>query len=92
MLTFYYFLSGEKTMKCLVCEKASKSRGLCSLCYQAASQRVKSGKVTWGQLEAVGLAKPAKNVSNAQNAFSVAFAEKFEKPEEEVGEKVGEAQ
>ena len=61
---------------CLIegCECKSKSRGLCGNCYQAARNKVKSGVVTWEQLENIGLAKPSTHGAGPGNStFGKAF-------------------
>jgi len=57
-------------VSCLVpsCNGVAKSRGLCVKCYAAASVRVKSGKITWDQLVALGLAKPSERKPGAFTA------------------------
>jgi hypothetical protein len=45
--------------QCLECKaRLAASRGLCQRCYSLAYQRVRSGKTTWPELEASGLALP----------------------------------
>lgn len=69
---------------CLIsgCGELPKSRGLCGQHYAIARGRVKSGKLSWGQLEILGLSMPVsvsqsgrfvsefdEALSKAQNAF-----------------------
>lgn len=66
--------------KCLIegCEGKSVSRGLCHSCYTTATRKVKRGAVTWEELEAAGLTKPAA-AKRGRSAFSAAF-ERFRPP------------
>jgi hypothetical protein len=60
-------------MKCLVdgCERSAKSRGLCSICYQTARNKVSSGITTWSEFEKLGMALPAQHRGrNAPKAIS----------------------
>lgn len=56
--------------RCLVCDNVASSRGLCSSCYQSAAGVVKSGKVTWEQLETLGLANaPTRSGRGSKSAI-----------------------
>lgn len=59
--------------KCVVTGEPAVSRGLCARCYQAASSLVKSGKVTWEELEARGLALPSTRADAGPNPFLEAY-------------------
>jgi hypothetical protein len=49
----------DSVPQCLECKaRLAASRGLCQRCYSQAYQRVRSGKTTWSELEASGLALP----------------------------------
>lgn len=45
---------------------ANGARGLCGSCYTRALKAVKSGELTWEQLEAEGKAKPAVKVRDSR--------------------------
>jgi len=59
--------------KCVITGEDAVCRGLSARCYQAASQAVKDGKVTWEELEAKGLALPPKRRNLGPNPFIVAL-------------------
>lgn len=60
---------------CVVCKtkqaKAAK-RGLCTACYQAAYRAIASGKSSWAELEAAGLALPLGAMKRKSKFLSVA--------------------
>ncbi len=62
-------------MKCLIdeCNNVAKTRGLCLICYQAASAIIKRGNTTWKKLESVELANEAQHKSSGHGAFAKAF-------------------
>ncbi len=59
----------KKQSKCLRpdCDKKVRTRGLCHTCYQAASNAVRSKKVTWEQLESHGKVLPSQSEGKIQS-------------------------
>lgn len=53
------------------CERQVRVRGLCLQCYQSAFVHVKAGRTSWEQLEAAGLALPAR--AYRRSPFVIAF-------------------
>lgn len=66
-------------MQCIVdgCERDARTRGLCENCYQLARYNVIGGKVSWEQLETMGLAIPSSRGIWGKSKFRRAFDEKI---------------
>ena len=56
---------------CVVTGQPAVCRGLSSTCYQSARKMIAAGETTWEELEARGLAKPARR--SVRGAFREAF-------------------
>jgi len=63
------------------CELLPVTRGLCNRCFSSASSKVSTGKITWEQLEKIGMCEPSKN--RKTNLFSIALEEKLKENENE---------
>ena len=76
-------------MKCLIdgCDSVAKIRGLCSICYQAASASIKKGETDWLWLEAKGLANKPQHKGSGGGAFTVALRKQLALLYEDVNEK-----
>jgi hypothetical protein len=63
---------GASAMKCLTegCERSAVARGLCRSCYQIARNHVKSGKITWKELEASGYVQVATKTNSHKSPFT----------------------
>ena len=74
-------------MRCLIdgCEQEAKSRGLCTNCYQLARLQVRANKVTWEQLEQMGLAVSSTHAGDSMSKFQRAL-NKATQPDAEVAE------
>lgn len=81
----------ENEKVCLIpgCGREAKCRGLCHLCYQAATKRVQRGTTTWDWLVEHGLALDAKRptrgyfASAFRNANESQFTEAMKQAEKE---------
>ncbi len=62
-------------MKCLIdkCDSDAKVRGLCQVCYQAASIAISRGETTWEQLEQMRFANKPQHKSRGNGAFAKAL-------------------
>lgn len=56
------------------CGEASKSRGLCTNCYQLARFEIAKNRTNWEELEALGLARPPQH-GIGLNLFRLALTE-----------------
>ncbi len=67
-------------MKCLIdgCDGVGKIRGLCPICYQAATVRVKRGEITWAVLENMRLANKPQHKGRGDGAFTKALRQQQE--------------
>lgn len=45
-------------LRCLLCDRARRTRGLCYRCYNRALARVRAGATTWDAEVAAGRARP----------------------------------
>ena len=72
-------------MKCFIegCERTAHSRGLCVNCYQLARNQVIAKKMTWEQLEKMGLAACLVHGDGAKSKFQQALSKKLETIENE---------
>ena len=62
-------------MKCLVdgCDGVAKSRGLCTICYGAASASIRIGRTTWKELVDMRLANKPQHRGRGYGAFAKAL-------------------
>lgn len=60
--------------KCRIdgCDAVAGTRGMCTLCYNAANRAINRGETTWGELESLGLAGQALR-KHGRNPFTKAL-------------------
>lgn len=64
------------TAKCLTCSRPPATaigRGLCLVCYSGAKKMIETGKTTWDDLVAMGLALDKDGGDNFAQAFNKAM-------------------